>query len=207
MRVTVSDVKGYVEAILADYPDAPEGMLARLVEELNAVQQLYFDRFHHETAVYEAEYPSSDLTITVVSEAGMAKVEKEDVLAVFFQGVEHPYMSPEEFFATGRRAYTYYDNAIVLRAPQSTEDLSVTVIYRKRPADLTCSEGTVSGAIYVPAKHLPLLSNKLRECAARSVFENKESDCYALAYNNWLTVLDGYENGDGSPLARARAAL
>ncbi len=207
MRVTVTDVKGYIEEILNEFEGAPEGAMAYLTEELNAVQQLYFQRFHHETSVYESSAPSSDMTVTVNAGSGMAEVEREDVLAVFFQGAEQPYLSPEIFFATKRSAYTYVDGRIHLRAPKNPNDLSVTVIYRKRPQDLSFEDGTISGALYIPLKHLPLAGNKMRECAARSVFEYKDADGYAQAYNNWLKVLDGYENGDGSAAARARAAL
>ena len=207
MRVTVADVKGYIEAVLSEYPGASEGAFSYLAEELNAVQQLYFQRFHHETAVYESSAPTSDMTVTVNAGAGMAKVEEGDVLAVFFGGEQMPYMTPAEFFATKRPAYTFYDEKIALRNPQSFENIAVTVIYRKRPADVVFDGVSCSGAVYIPQKHLPLLSSKLKECAARAAFEYKDADYYAAAYNNWVNVLDGYENGNGSAAARARAAL
>lgn len=205
MQKTIADLTEYIKAITAEYPGFPEGALSYIVEEINSVQQLYFERFHHESAVYQTPHTSA-FTASVLPQEGMAEPCFSDLLAVFLDDTPLPLLDPVSYRASKAPAATMEEGQILYRGePGSHKQL--TVIYRQRPADLLFGDDGVTGEIYIPTKHLPLLGNKIRECISRTVMEYKDADYYAEAFNNWITVLDGYENGTMRAADRARRAL
>ena len=190
MKRTVQDLEDYVYTVCAGLGDPSHIDWCAIAEELNGVQQTYFERFCCDTAVFQT--PHTAAFTAEISESGdLAAPTFSDLLSVFLDDLLLPLMSPSEYHATKRPAATMENGRIVYRAEGGTYK-QLTVIYRQRPVDIAYRDGVLEGGICLPLKHLPLMSNKIRECFLRANFDFKEADCYASAFNNWLTVLEGY---------------
>lgn len=205
MQKTIADIKSYIALIMKDYPGFSHNAYPQLVEEINSVQQLYFERFCHESGVFEAVHTAA-FAVEIPQEEGMAAPSFSDILAVFLDDVQIPFLDEVSYKARKDAAATMRNGKIVYRADNENYQ-QVTVIYKKRPQDIVYANDSISGGIYIPLKHLPLLGNKIRAFIASSILEYKDADYYTEAYNNWIAVLDGYENGTHRVSSRLRAAL
>lgn len=205
MKKTVQDLEEYVYNVCAGIGDTSNMDKNVLAEEINAVQQLYFERFCCETAVYQAPHTSS-FAVAIQEQQEMAPVEFSDLLAVFLDDLPLPLMKTADYYAGTRPAATMENGRLLYRG-EGAAYRNLTVIYRQRPADVAYRDGMIEGGIYLPLKHLPLLGNKIRECFSRTNFDYADADCYAKAYNNWLTVLEGYAGSMKEGNTAIRAAL
>ena len=205
MKKTVPDLTAYIQSITDEFPDYSNKALSYLIEEINSVQQLYFERFHCESVVCQIAHTAS-FQAEIEGEQGMARPVFSDLMAVFLDDLPLTLLDEVSYKSTQSPSATMKDGRIFYKAEEGAYS-QLTVIYRQRPADILYEDGAIRGELYIPLKHLPLLGNKIRECTARTVFEYKDADYYAKAYNSWLSVLDGYENGGSGSYRRSRHGL
>ncbi|MBQ7847569.1 MAG: hypothetical protein IJ344_04705 [Clostridia bacterium] len=197
MDMSIADVEVYLNTLIAEYSDTPSELKEYLVQELNGVQQLYFKRFAKEvTSVSRAA--SSDQTILLSSglDAFLQAPQKEDVIAVFYEGERLPIFEYEDFLSSARPGCAIKGETVYLRrsAPPNT-DYMVEVVFRACPKAVLSLGGTIQGAVYIPPMYLPMLTNKMKECIARSALQYEDADHYAKAYNNWIAFLQAEEQG------------
>ncbi len=196
MVVSIADVEVYLNTLIAEYQNTPSDLKEYLVQELNAVQQLYFKRFAKEVTSV-CQVVSSDLTISLSSgQDHLQDPQKEDVIAVFYAGERLTILDYEDFLTLLRPGCAIKDGRVYLRRSTiPTENHTVEVVFRSCPKAVLSLGGTIQGAVYIPQRYLPMLTNKMKECIARSSLQYEDADYYAKAYNNWISFLQEEKSG------------
>ncbi len=190
MTATVSNLDGFFEDILAGYPDFKSTDYPYLVEELDALQQLYFEKLHPEEMLLSV-FCSSDQKIYMQDlQSESFFPEPCDIISVSIGNVELPIVDGVTFLRSQKPRCAFLDGTLCLSFPQELATLSVKLLCRFRPKKITYGSSGCVGALYIHEKHLPMVRCKMKECLSRSVGDSEDADLWAKAFNEWVDALE-----------------
>lgn len=196
MKITVENIGTYIENIVAQYDHFPEGGYYYIIEEINALQELYFERYSGETVIYSATGNNGRVTFSSMISSGESVPNAATVLAVFASGKELPLLSPVNYARSKDPAATVLSDAILFRTGTENNSCPLQVICHVKPAKVFYStQYGFSGVVQIPEKHLPLLSSKIREIVSRLTGEGEEADRWAEVFNRHLSLLEQQNAG------------
>ncbi len=205
MQATLENLDGYFDDLFLNYPDFEDFNREFLVEEMNALQQLYFEKLMPQKSELSVLCPSEKIIdLKTVTPPVGCEVSERDVIAVHAGTTEIPLLDYVDFERRTGPCCALLSEKLYLRLPESSKNGTVRLLVRCRPKKIYISDGICVGEIYIPEKHLPMLTCKMKECMSRSVGENEDADAWAKAYNEWVAVL---ENNSHAGRTYGRASL